>query len=344
MRWLVPLYLLTICSPMFGQTPETSFQIKLQDSGVNASFRGLAVRNRKEAWATGTQGTVVRTTDAGETWTRIRLPDSDALDFRDIALLPNRTVLIMSVGDGKASRILRSTDNGESWQVVLLNSDPTGFFDGMAFDRQGRRGVLFGDPVDGRLSIFRTADGGESWVALPTKQRPRLADGEYGFAASGSGVRFQDDNIWIATGGSVARVFRSTDGGEEWSVAKTPLRSGNESSGIFSLAALSSQSLVIIGGDYKQPEKDKSNVSRSMDGGRTWEQLNSVRMPHKACVQFLGDGRLLTCGRTGVALSYDAGKTWREISAESFYVFGFDPESGTGFLAGAEGRIARFDL
>jgi photosystem II stability/assembly factor-like uncharacterized protein len=248
----------------------------------------------------------------------------------------------MSIGSGNASRIMRSTDSGKTWQAVLINQDEKGFFDGMTFDPQGRNGMLFGDPINGRLDLYRTTDGGASWERLPEAQRPQLKPDEYGFAASGTGIVMSGRHVWIATGGSVARVLHSADAGMTWTASATPVRSGNKSSGIFSIAVVDEQTSVVIGGDYLKPDQDRANVARSIDGGKTWTLNKSTAMPHKACVQSLGQGRLLTCGRTGVAFSADTGVTWNQLTTDSYYTLAFDLKSNTGFLAGKNGQVARF--
>ena len=311
-------------------------------SGVTASFRGLAVRNSREAWITGTDGTVIRTTDSGRSWQGVIVPDSDELDFRDVEVFPDGTVVLMSIGNGESSRLFRSTDGGKIWKTVLINTDPNGFFDGMSFGKKGRRGVLFGDPIDGKLDLYVTGDGGASWKRL--LERPDMKEGEYGFAASGTGIVVRGQNIWIATGGSVARVLHSADDGVTWKAYDTPMRSGNESSGIFSIDFIDEKRAVVIGGDYAAPELDSENVATSADGGQSWTTAAKVKMPHKACVQSLGGGRLIACGRTGVAYSADAGQTWETISTDAYYTLAADLESGTGFLAGKDGHIARFEL
>lgn len=326
-----------------AQSPH-AVRITPLDSDVDASFRGLAVRSENETWVTGSSGTVIRTIDAGRTWQRISVPGADELDFRDIEILPAGIVILMSVGNDDASRILRSTDAGETWKTVLINTEPKGFFDGMTFDEQGQHGMLFGDPINGRLDMYRTTDGGATWEQVPKTQRPRLKEGEYGFAASGTGIVMREGNIWIATGGSVARVHHSADSGKTWSAIDTPVRSGNESSGIFSIDFIDSERAVVVGGDYKLPELDRNNVARSIDGGKSWVPLPQCRMPHKACVRFLGDGRLLTCGRTGVAFSSDHGQTWQVITTDSYFTLAVDRDTGSGFLAGSNGRVARFEL
>lgn len=327
-----------------AQTNRQAIRITPLASGVEASFRGMAVRDSHEAWIAGSNGTVIRTTDAGNTWRRISVPEAEDLDFRDVELLPDGTVLLMSVGEGSASRLLRSSDTGQTWRTVLINSEPQGFFDGMAFREDGLQGVLYGDPIDGRLDIHLTSNGGKTWQRLSVQQRPKLNEGEYGFAASGTGIVAKGRDIWIATGGSVARVWHSQDDGATWQPSDTKIRSGNQTSGIFSIDISDDRSAVAIGGNYAEPELDRDNVAVSSDGGKSWLAMQNVSMPHKACVQSLGDGRFLTCGRTGVAFSIDAGKTWESISSDGYYTLRADLSSGSGFLAGKDGRVARFKL
>jgi photosystem II stability/assembly factor-like uncharacterized protein len=52
-------------------------------------------------------------------------------------------------------------------------------------------GIAFGDPIDGRLLILRTSDAGESWTEAPLEQRPRVQDGQAGFAASNTAMTVQ---------------------------------------------------------------------------------------------------------------------------------------------------------
>jgi photosystem II stability/assembly factor-like uncharacterized protein len=326
------------------QLPLPVAHIERQFSGVTSSFRGMALRGSSEAWATGSGGTVLRTTDSGKTWKRLPVPDSKELDFRDVEVLPDGSVLLMSIGGGDKSRILRSADAGSTWETVLVNREPDGFFDGMALSHDGRHGILYGDPIDGQLDLYRTADGGKSWRRNSERSRPKLNKGEYSFAASGTGIVAHMDDVFVATGGSVARVLHSSDRGETWSIHNTPLRSGNESSGVFSLAFIDAKRGVIIGGDYAQPALSENNIARTEDGGKTWMPLPAVEMPHKACIRSIGDGQLIACGRTGVAFSDDAGVTWRHLSHEGYYTLAVDSDSKTGFMAGSDGRIARIKI
>ncbi len=321
-------------------------QLSIQQIGGTASLRGMAVADAETAWASGTEGTVLRTADAGTTWQKIDIPRTSELDFRDIQVLRGGEVLLMSAGPGAKSRVYRSKDNGKTWDLRLTCTDEKGFFNAFAFWSQAH-GILVGDPVDGRLDIRLTDDGGLTWQSVDAKNRPELKDGEYGFAASGTNLETNgDSNAWIATGGSVSRIFRSTNRGQTWEAAASEVTSGEPSAGVFSIAFQDATHGVSIGGDYKKPEEDVGNAAFTTDGGKSWTTSKS-RMPHKACVKWISENACLAAGRTGIALSLDRGLTWKPVSDESFYTLGVHRDSVSGraiiFGAGADGRVAKME-
>ena len=85
-----------ISTHVIATTPET--KVRELTTGTEASLRGVAVAGEKEAWVSGSAGTVMRTTDAGKSWFRVPVPDSDELDFRDVEIPASGTVLLMAAG------------------------------------------------------------------------------------------------------------------------------------------------------------------------------------------------------------------------------------------------------
>ena len=321
-----------------------SVQVQLVGTPINTSCRGIATVSADEVWVTGAHGTVVYTEDAGATWRRRTVPGSEELDFRDVAVLSNRTIVLMSAGSGAASRVYRSGDYGNSWQLVLRSQSDDCFFNGVEFDGTDRIGLLVGDPIDGRLDIYMTTDAGKTWQLWPEHERPTLSENEYGFAASGTGLAVTRSYFWIATGGSRANVWRRARAGGEWDRLATSIRSGASSAGIFSICMTDDQHGVIIGGDYEQPELDTNNVASTRDRGETWQANAAQQMPHKACVRSLGANRFLAVGRTGVAISVDGGQTWRHVSNESFYTLDVTDDGKFAWAAGVDGRVARIEI
>ena len=92
-----------------------------QQSGIKTRLRGLAVVNAKVVWASGTQGTCIRTTDGGITWKSATVPGAEELDFRDVAAADERKAFLLSIGEGEKSRIYQTADGGDTWASLPIH-------------------------------------------------------------------------------------------------------------------------------------------------------------------------------------------------------------------------------
>lgn len=330
-------------------TPDIHSVWSSQESQTEASLRGLSVVNDRVAWASGTQGTVVRTIDGGEHWTRVDVPHPDRLDFRDIHAFDEQTCVVVNAGS--PAFIFRTQDGGKTWSESYRNESKTIFFDALSFwDRD--RGIAFSDPQDGRLFVIETADGGRTWTPIDADRCPATHPGEAAFAASGTSMAAMDDQLaWIATGGehgpdeeASARVFRTEDGGRNWTTATTPVFSG-ESAGIFSIAFANADHGVVVGGDYKVPSSSKSNLAISDDSGLHWRAPTGSLGGYRSAVAVLNldfHAYLVAVGPTGTDVSRDWGDTWRTIDESSFNSVAFSGDGVSGWAVGEKGRIARW--
>jgi photosystem II stability/assembly factor-like uncharacterized protein len=140
-----------------------------QSSGVTARLRGVSAVSPRVAWASGTNGTVIRTDDGGRTWRSVPVPDAAALDFRDIDAVDASTAYVLSIGSGGASRIYKTTDAGTSWTLQFHNDDPKAFYDAIAF-RDARHGVVVGGDFKNDAAAIDNAavtdDGGMTWTPV----------------------------------------------------------------------------------------------------------------------------------------------------------------------------------
>jgi len=250
---------------------------RVQISHTTESLRGVSAVSRNVAWAGGTHGTYLRTTDGGLTWTPAQVAGAEAIDFRAIVAFSADEAFLMSAGPGEQSRIYHTSDGGNHWQLQFTNTNPKGFFDSMVF-WDAKHGVVLGDPIPDDSGILKfellLTEDGQNWRGIPTAKLPVAIEGEGAFAASNTCLAIVpgglDANLWFATGGKMARVFHSGDRGQSWEVVDTPMVHGPDSAGIFSIAFRDAMHGVIAGGDYKHPNDDGPNLAVTDDGGKTW--------------------------------------------------------------------------
>ena len=317
-----------------------------QDSGTKARLRGLSVVGPEVAWASGTKGSVILTTDGGKTWRARPVPGATDLDFRDVHAVDARTAYLLSIGEGEKSRIYKTTDGGGTWALQHTNHDPKGFLDAIAF-WDPDHGLALGDPVDGRYTLLTTDDGGTTWTKGKGEGMPPALPNEGAFAASGTCLVIQGErDAWFGTGGGkTARVFRSRDRGRTWTDHETPLRADSPTSGIFSLAFRDSDHGVVVGGSYDQPDRKGRVAATTEDGGTTWKLVNSQEPGgFRSAVAFVRRGDplgLIAVGPSGSDASNDGGRTWQPLGTTGFHAVGFTgPDAG--WAVGEDGRVAKF--
>jgi photosystem II stability/assembly factor-like uncharacterized protein len=305
----------------------------LQETGARASLRGISPVNSRVVWASGTSGTWLRTIDGGTTWQKGVVPGADKLDFRGVRAFDDHTAFLLSAGTGDQSRVFSTSDAGAHWTLLFTNPDPTGFFDAIAF-RDPQHGIILGDPVDGFFTIFTTEDGGRHWVRRET---PPALPGEGAFAASNSCLTSRKNQAIFGTGG--ARVFRSLDSGQTWTVAQTGIRHDSDSAGIFSLAFADASHGIAVGGNYSKDTESRDTAAITSDGGATWVLTNLHG--YRSAVAYLPDGKAwIATGTSGSDLSKDGGKTWTLFDRGAFHALGVSPD-GAVWASGPDGRIAR---
>ena len=310
-----------------------------------ASLRGLSSVDDRVAWASGSNGTVLRTVDGGATWKPAAVPDSASLDFRDVQAFSEESAVLMSAGAGPLSRIYTTSDGGAHWKLTLRNEDEKGFFDSIAFwDRN--RGLLIGDAVNGRMTVLRTEDGGVSWKPVAPEKMPAALDGEGAYAASGTAAAVgRNGRAWFATGGGEsARVFRSTDWGMTWQVSTTPMRHDGAGSGIFSIAFWDELHGVVVGGKYSVPTESVDNIAFSEDGGVTWKAPSRQRPAgYRSAVVAAANGKILiVTGTTGTEISRDGGASWQSMGEIGYHALSVGGASV--WASGNNGAAARFAI
>ena len=170
--------------------------------GIRANLMGIQMINETTGFIAGSENTILKTTDGGETWVgsseRARVGETRN-NLEGIWFVSPTTGWII----GSFGTLLRTTDGGGTWE----KRDPG--FDNNLF------GIYFVDENTGWISgqeglILHTADGGATWNQQKTESYDDLHD-----------IIFVDAMVGWAVGGYNS-VLHTTDGGKTWTVSNIP--------------------------------------------------------------------------------------------------------------------------
>ncbi len=324
--------LLTAIFPLHSQ------DIRTLQSGTKTSIRGLSVVDNSIAWVSGSNGWTSLTTDGGSTWKWKQVPEYEKFDFRDIEAFSSTDAIIVSAGS--PAIILLTRDGGRTWKEVYKNESPDIFLDGMDFqDRQN--GIIYGDPINGKMQLLRTSDGGVNWNNISNKLEINLIEGEASFAASGTGIRIlPNGKTFIVSGGKQSRIFVSKRLGESWNVYPCPINQGKNSSGPFSIAFRNNKTGVTVGGDYLLDTMSLRNMLLTRNGGKTWHEPTTSPSGYKSAVEYITKKIVIATGTSGTDISRDGGKNWEKLTTEGFNSVRKAKSGSLVLLAGGSGKIS----
>lgn len=263
-------------------------------------------------WAVGYDGLVLHTRDGGKSWV-IQL---DGLKFtrqRMVEKIPVLKTRIEKMQQDKAAAEEQLADaeaNGEEdlahYEDVIADlDDKLGTLESDLEDAQVSgsetvanplmdvwfRDVNTGFAVGAFGEFLKTEDGGINWTgieaALDNDDRHHLN------AITGRG-----NLMYIA--GEAGHIYRSTDGGVQWSLLKSP---DPENGSFFAINIISDDEVLVSG--------LRGAIYRSSDRGNSWKQIPEDLHKNINSVFFAGGDTVLAVGNDGAFLrSRDGGRTF----------------------------------
>ena len=340
-------------------TSSSHAQWTLQTSNTTADLRGIHSIGGGVAWASGTNGTVLRTEDGGYVWQSCSVPPgADKLDFRGIQAFDANTAIVMSSGKGDLSRLYKTTDGCHSWKLLFTNPDEDGFWDAIQFDGTNA-GMILGDPVNGYFVAFITADGGQTWQKQKSSGTEADPKREGAFAASNSSLVIFAGiaHRFFVTGGTGGAHLLECHG--ELSVGgkprkvdcireTLPIGRKTEGSGAFSLG-FQNGNLVAVGGDYLKPEDPIGTSAYTLDSSESWRPAQTPPHGYRSAVSYEPTTKTwITVGPNGTDISTDDGKNWRAVRPDAAVHEAVDADRNWNalslpFVVGPHGRIGKLD-
>jgi photosystem II stability/assembly factor-like uncharacterized protein len=283
-----------------------------------------------------------KSTDAGKTWARSGLAESEHIG--KILIDPNNSniVWVASQGplfsEGGDRGVYKTTDGGANWTRVLHVNDDTGFTD-LAFDprnpntvfagtyqRRRHVGQMIGGGPDG--GIFKTTDGGRNW----TKLTNGLPPGEVGRIALATDPK-KPGRVYALIDARVAGGGRGGRGGARGGgAAEQP-----------ELPALNPPTAEDGRGFYKSDDNGASweRMSRERGGGPAYYSEIYVDPRHEDTIwlidtymQWSKDG-----GKTFSQIGFDVGQRGPLVVHVDHHEVVFDPSNPDHIIIGNDGGI-----
>lgn len=346
-------------------------QFTMQGSNTTANLRGIDNVGNGIAWASGTNGTVLRTEDGGYVWQGCSIPPgAEKLDFRGVQAFDANTAIVMSSGSGDQSRLYKTTDGCASWKLVFTNPDKEGFWDAIVASRDG--GLIVGDPVNGRFAIYGSSDRNlERWERIGEKSDSNHFrfdispyEGEGLFAASDSSlIGSRATGLFFVTGGPKGAFFvyevwndHGTAGYPTFGSGKIALPLANgKSAGAFSLfcadrsSSRAKQKCVVVGGDYLQPNSTDGVAAYDSNVKNHWTASKTQPHGYRSAVAYDAFAKTwITVGPNGTDISTDDGRNWKAVHPDPALHEAPDADRNWNalslpYVVGPHGRIGKLD-
>jgi photosystem II stability/assembly factor-like uncharacterized protein len=346
---IVALALLALASGCaFSSRPHNDYRpvlvggITEQQSNTTALLQAVSAVDDNVVWVSGHRATWARTVDGGLTWLTGAMtgPDS-SLEFRDVYGVDATTAYLLAAGPGEQSRIYKTSNAGQTWQLQFINRDSTAFYDCFDF-WDATHGIAVSDAVRGKMIVIRTDDG-EHWTAVAADGMPPALSGEGSPAAGGTCLIVRGRaRAWFGTEPH-ARVYRSDDRGDHWSAVQTPIVSG-DAAGVATLAFHDEDHGIALGGRLLKPDDRSDSVAAvTSDGGATWTLVHrptfSGAIYGAAVLPGVG-GYVLAAGPKGLDWTSNDGRAWTNLSSSAYWAVDCSSRLAC-WAAGPTGRITK---
>ena len=296
------IVLILLCSAAFGQPGSW---VELTGTGTSIQLTDVQFSSRLAGWVSGHDGTILRTTNGGTTWSSQY--SEYTLLLRDLYVLDSLHAWAIGRNNlaGYQPRVFYTINGGENWYGRMSGAE---------------YGVHFVSPTTGWAvgnggAVRISTDGGNTWAAQISNTTRRLYT-----------VFFRDTSMgWCA--GDSGTIIRTTDAGLHWTVCPTP-------------AIVRLQKIHFVSPTAGWAVGDQGTIMHSTDGGLTWASQTSGASARLNAIHCLDATTAYVGGEDGLILkTEDGGATWRGQhtgTVESLYGLCFvDPSRG--WAVGANG-------
>jgi photosystem II stability/assembly factor-like uncharacterized protein len=284
-------------------------------SGTTQHLLAISAPTLTTAYASGTGGIILKTSDAGYSW--IQQYSTTTQDLYSIHF----TDALRGYAVGNAGTAVRTVDGGNTWTPMNITN-------------LSLRSVRFVDDTTGYITggistsygmIYKTTNAGISWTLLSVSA-PNVIYSTYftslseGYAAEWNG-----------------HIYKTTDAGATWNIFSAGY---TQSPADFYFTSASNGFTCALGGV----------ISKTNDGGNTWVGgISSGTTDAMADIEFFDSnhgfivGGNISAGTGRILKTNDGGQTWNNYPITTSRLFRLSfVNSTTGYACGLNGTILKY--
>jgi photosystem II stability/assembly factor-like uncharacterized protein len=279
-----------------------------RQSGVTSVLNDVDFADANHGMVVG-QDVILRTNDAGATWTPADLAlfprdDEFPIGFGSVCMVDANTAFVL----GNA-RLYATSDGGATWVKRFAPRVGTA-----VFFTDANVGTIVGP----HGTVLRTHDGGMTWSLLDAHIREDL-----------NRVSFVDANHGLVAGTTFESLYSSfytSDGGETWTSTQVIGPRGITLVNDFRGAALLDANTGVVVGAM-------GNILRTTDAGQTWENQERFPAVRLEDVSFANASDGIAVGVATILRTRDGGATWDRYYPGPTFLFGVSYVGATGVVA-----------
>jgi photosystem II stability/assembly factor-like uncharacterized protein len=322
---------------------------------TGSTLESVKFINQLTGYSCGDVGALIKTTNAGQNWFAITVPKN--IDYKGIDNADAN--ILVAVGD--SSMIIRTSNGGANWQVITppspnhilwsidFSDANTGYIAGSEgtiwkttdaglnwLAQSSPLSILFivkfydnnKGVIGGRQAVMLTTNGGTSWVPQSIAFEP---------FNNVTGVAFADSNTILATAHTENVVFRTSNGGLNWTkhLLDIPIYKGfRDFAADMSFINYNTGFMItsFVG-----------NILKTTNSGINWTQDSSYRIDKWYDVQMLDVNTAYICGTGGTIMNTtNSGVNWNlQIGGLRGINNNYFINASTGFCAADSGIILK---
>lgn len=302
-------YGVILFSPDYGETWTRQGQGLEGLDGID--IINVVATDNSTVWAVGTEGSIFKTTDAGQNWVRLVGPQvPENTEFMSVSAAGNSSVWI----SGSNGIVISTSDGGASWTKYDTSFFRNGMMQGICAVNEDIVYVVGGAGSRSSLRGFigYTADGGQTWDTVQL-------DNDYNIHEWIGASSYGAENIVIY--GIQGHYSFTSNGGSSWTNDSTHIGGGDNGADINCLKMLSPQSWWAA--------LDYDHIVVTHDSGASWTDQGSAGPGNMFLVgiDHYGENYALVTGQSAgwppggkILKTSNAGDDWKMVYGSETYI------------------------